>query len=662
MGIKTWCWVLLLAGLTQAAKATYEDSDWAGVDALAAMDLEQLLSVEVTMTSRNEARAFSAPAAIYVINQEDIRRSGLTTIPDLLRLVPGLHVAKLDGNKWAINARGENDRFSSTMLVLIDGRSVYTPLFAGVYWDVQETLLADIERIEVVRGPGASLWGANAVTGIINIITKDAADTQGWLVSAGVGEGDTKNLKSVRYGFQRGELSGRVYVKNRQSDEGEFLNAKQSENAGFFKPKSSAEDDGHLTQGGFRLDWQANARHVTVQGDVYHGLEHDFLIRDNAPLRNNIDVEGANVLLRWQQSWGTSNMTIQYYADYTRRVDQVFSEVRETHDVDFQHTFLWPRQQFTWGAAYRTTADDTELQFRFELDPENRSNDLYSVFFQDRIELLEETVFLTIGSKFEYNDFTHDEYQPSYRLRWSPSERQTFWMAYSRALRTPSRGDSDARLNFDDVAFLCAFGVPGFVLADDGACIIPIGNETKLASPKLKVFQVISKEIGYRLALDTVVLDVAAFYNNFDQEQANANGVNKFYGVESDVRWQVSEHWRLAMAYTYHHGRTLETGGQRQNVDGFPENSVNLRSYWDINAQWALDTLVYYADHASDGGKDIPSYVRLDLRLGWQPSPAFETSLAVTNILDSVHPEGTENQRLTTGARRGAFLQTRYRF
>jgi iron complex outermembrane recepter protein len=318
---------LLLISLASSVRAQKLTDD------LTAASLEDLMNIEVTSVSKREEKLFETAAAIYVITQEDIRRSGATSIPELLRMVPGLNVARIDANKWAISARGFNGQFANKMLVLIDGRSVYTPLFSGVYWDVQDTLLADIERIEVIRGPGATLWGANAVNGVINIITKSAKETQGGLLTVGGGSEET-GLGSLRYGGPLGKAAHyRIYTKY-------FNRTDQVDGLG-----RSTTGQWAIHRGGFRLDWQASRRDaVTFQGDLYHGsisqqailprLSPPFTVAVNDPA----DVGGLNLLTRWSRSASSkSDFTLQFYYDRTQRFDQVVDETRNTYDLDLQH-------------------------------------------------------------------------------------------------------------------------------------------------------------------------------------------------------------------------------------------------------------------------------------------------------------------------------------
>ena len=408
------------------------------VSDLKSMSLEDLMNIRVTSVSKKPQRLLDAASAIYVITQEDIRRSGATNIPDALRRVPGIQVAHISANTWAITSRGLNGQFANKLLVLIDGRTVYTPLFSGVFWDVQDTLLEDIDRIEVIRGPGASLWGDNAVNGVINIITKKASDTQGGLLSTGYGD-EQQGFASLRYGGKIGNSAHfRVYSK--------FFNRDNAVLASGEK----ANDRWDTLRGGFRIDWDVdNQDSLIVQGDIYDGETESNASTPilTSPFKESFNDEsefaGWNVLTRWKRVFSdSSNMELQLYFDRTERESAMFREDRDTFDFDFQHRFKFgERHDIVWGLGYRLNHDDIRNTFSLSFNPDDRYMSLYSGFVQDEITLIEDKLLLTVGSKISYNKFTDSEIQPNARLLWKLHERHSAWISLSRAVRTPSRAE-----------------------------------------------------------------------------------------------------------------------------------------------------------------------------------------------------------------------------
>jgi iron complex outermembrane recepter protein len=412
------------------------------LSSLKQLSLEQLMDVEVTSVAKKEQRVAETAAAIYVITQEEIRRSGVTSIAEALRFAPGVQVSRIDSNKWSIGVRGFGSRLSRSVLVLIDGRSVYTPLFAGVYWEVQDMLLEDIERIEVIRGPGGTIWGANAVNGVINIITKSASETQGLLATAGGGS-EEKGFGSLRYGGKIGQdFSYRVYGKGFRRD-------------AQFTPHVSDFDDWQMGQGGFRGDWNLNkSNNLTIQGDIYGGTsgQRTAVSSLSAPfstiVQKDADLSGMNLLSRWTRTLSeTSSLALQVYYDRTFRREPTFQERRNTVDLDFQHRFkMTSRQELTWGLGYRYTRGDTDSVSTIVFAPVTRAVNLFSELVQDEIFLVVDRLRLTVGSKFEHNDYSGFEFQPTARILWTPVERHYVWAAISRAVRTPSRVEHDLTL------------------------------------------------------------------------------------------------------------------------------------------------------------------------------------------------------------------------
>ena len=659
--------VLLIVSLAVGARAQQRPVD------LTTVSIEDLMQVQVTSASKKHEKFFVTAAAIYVISQEDIRRSGATSIPELLRMVPGLDVAHIDANKWAISSRGFNERFANKMLVLIDGRTVYTPLFSGVHWDVQDPLLQDIERIEVIRGPGATLWGANAVNGVINIITKQAKDTQGALVTGGAGNQE-HGFGAVRYGGQAGDHGYyRFFAKYFNRDE-------------FADPAGQdAADSWNILRGGFRTDWTLSGRDtLTVQGDFYNGSAGGTIpevLSLSPPITASINdrnhLVGGNLLSRWNRVFSPrSDISLQFYYDRTDRRDSRLGEVRHTVDFDFNHHLaLGKRHDVVWGLGYRYTTDSTVGSLTQSFNPSRRRDNLFSSFVQDEIVLFRDRLRLTLGTKLERNDYTGFEIQPNVRLLWTPHPRHAIWAAVSQADRVPSRADAGLRVNLA--------AVPG--KSGVTTLISLLGN------PQFVSEHVLASEVGYRTELSRrVSLDLAAFYNSYDRLQEAVPGTPFFetspaplhlvlplifqnalrgetHGVEIAPSWNVTSRWTLSTAYTWFqpHLRPIAAGGEvdPSSADGTtPRYQWNLRSRLNLPRNLEFDTSLYYVSRISS--TDIPSYTRLDARVGWRPAESLEISVVGQNLLDPRHFEfGSDGQAVNaTQVKRSVYAKFTWRF
>ncbi len=470
---------MLLLPLPAAADLETGETD------LGSLSIEDLMELEVTSVSKHAQPLSEAAAAVYVLTGEEIRRSGMTTIPEALRMVPGLAVARIDASRWSVTARGFSSQFANKLLVLIDGRSVYTPLFSGVFWDVQDVMMEDIDRIEVVRGPGGTLWGANAVNGVINIITKRADETQGLLTSAGMGSQE-EGFGSVRYGMAVGEdIHIRSYVKYFKRDDFDSSSG------------GSANDRWDMVRGGFRMDWDVTPDDlVTFQGDYYDGETHSTLL-SGAP--DSDDLSGGNILTRWSHSFSeVSDMSAQLYFDRTERKLSLIEDTLNTLDLEFQHRFQMSAiHDVVWGAGYRLSVDEIENTAAVGFSPEDRTDNLASAFVQNEFRFLEDSLHLILGSKFEYNEYTDFEFQPNLRVLWQPDTSQSVWGAVSRAVRTPSRAD-------DGVSFFSTSPVPGVFNTFSG--------NDDFESEDLLAF-----EIGYRAQpVERFSIDATAYFNLYD--------------------------------------------------------------------------------------------------------------------------------------------------
>jgi len=642
--------LLYSLGMTVCWAGDFSEDD--EINYLKKIGFENLFEVEVTSVSRKSEKLSDAAAAVFVVDNEDILRSGATSIPEVLRMVPGLEVARIDANKWAITSRGFNGRFANKLLVLIDGRTVYTPLFSGVFWDMKDTLLEDVGRIEVIRGPGSTLWGANAVNGVINIITKHTKGSQGGLVTAGTGT-EEKGFGSIRYGGNIGQDTHyRVYAKYFDRD------------SGVYASKKDAADEWDVLRVGFRMDWQGSERNsLILQGDIYDGETGETVITksldpDEKPVFNSKnDTTGANLHGRWKHSISeTSEMILQLYYYRSEQKSSMLERTHDTYDIDFQHQFvLSDRHDIVWGVGYRRIDDNIGGTFYTSWEPDSRGDDLLSGFVQDSITLAEDVLRLTLGSKFEYNEYTDFEIQPNVRLIWTPEERHSIWAAVSRAVRTPSRAEHDGRIN---------------------VMVIPVGDPQNpfpvplvvslFSDEDFKSEDLVAYELGYRvLPTDQLSLDVAMFYNAYDKlrtiepgnpflentplpphfvlpSTADNKMEGKTYGVELAVDWRTFDWWRLQGAYTYLHMQLSLDGNSRdttsESAEGeSPHHQISLRSSMDLVRNLELDLWVRYVENLPSQG--VGSYVTLDARLGWKPHKNLEVSIVGQNLLDSYHLE-----------------------
>lgn len=599
------------------------------------------MNAEVTSVSRSARPLSQSAAAVTIITQEDIRRSGATTVPELLRNVPGLDVAQINASQWAISARGFNNALANKMLVLIDGRSVYTPLFHGVYWDNQDTMLDNIERIEIIRGPGAAVWGSNAMNGVINIITKDSKDTQGGHAD-GYG-GSEKQGGAIRYGGKAGENTDyRVY--------GKYFNQDSSYREG------GSNDAWELGRGGARTDWQASEKdRVSTMGEYYRGVEDltTGLTENTAPFTRTLLedglITGGHLLSRWNHTYSpTSESSLQIYFDNSERESSAFDEDRYTGDIDWQHSFnLTDRNEVVWGAGYRLMADNTKGSYTVVFDPSRKVDQLYSSFLQDTYAVVPERVWLTLGSKFEINSYTGFEVQPTARVLWEINPRNSVWAAVSRAVSTPSRVDQDVLIN--------AWSVPG-------SSLLRLEGNSAKTSEKL-----IAYEAGYRVQPHKrVTLDLAGYFNKYDDlrnltfyDRFNENGysVTRYlvddeasgytYGGEFEAKIQITDRLRVDTGYSYLQmvlyggGHALNTVESQETQS--PAHQFFVRPSLDLPFNIQLDTPLRYVDALKSS--HVPAYFEMDVRLAWRPIPRLELSVVGQNLFHNHHLEFSSGPR-----------------
>lgn len=658
--------LLLATGVARAGEGD-------GLTYLASLDFEDLLKVELSSVSRKSQKMADTAAAAYVITQEDIRRSGATSIPEALRMAPGLDVARIGSSAWAVSSRGFNGKYANKLLVLMDGRTLYTPMFSGVFWDIQDTLMEDIERIEVIRGPGAAMWGANAVNGVINIITKQAKNTQGSLAVAGAGSAE-RGFAGFRHGGQSGDDTHyRVYGKG-------FDREAVVDSAG-----QRTHDDWRSSQAGFRVDTRlSNDDRLTVQGDAYkmtvgeRGYSAAVLTAPySASFIADNQAKGANLLVRWERRLSDqSDFSLQAYYDRVQFNATKLSDVQDTLDVDFQHR-LHPNatHDLMWGANLRYIHSSSEGTPDITFNPANHGYRNVSAFAQDDIALMPERLRLTLGAKLENSHFGGTQFQPNARLLWTPDDETTVWAAVSRASRTPSRGEAESR-----IALLM---VPPSAATGNLPMQLATAPNQDLAAEKL-----IAYEVGYRAQWNPrLSWDIAAFANHYRDLSrwsvgtpgvvmspvphltvplAYANGATttRTYGVEMTVDWRALDWLRLEGTYTHLTMSAPPYDGTNPDIAGLsPRDQAALRCLMDLNAKTQLDLWLRHVGALGAQKQRVAAYTSLDVRLGWTPQKGLDLALVGQNLLDNRHPEFVENSTQPTyEIPRGVYAKATWRF
>ncbi len=606
--------VLLSAAIDPPGAAAAE------IGRLADLPLNDLADIEVTSVSKSAELLRAAPSAIYVITHDEIQRSGATSIAEALRLAPNLQIAQYTSSNYIVGARGfggaqEAQNFSNKMLILIDGRSVYSPLYSGVYLDTQDLLMEDIDRIEVISGPGATLWGANAMNGVINVITRPAYLTQENLVNTAAGT--HARIVSGRFAKRpTADLAYRIYGKAFERDAMELADG------------SDAGDDWRKVQGGFRVDWTGAEDSITVQGDIYGAT-----LEQRA--RHDVEADGHNVLGRWQHRTTHSEWQLQAYYDRTTRdqpVDGAGFDL-DTFDLEIQQRIdLGTSHRIVWGAGGRWHDYDIRGSEALKFEPSRRSLSLANVFAQDTFALTS-ALDLTIGLKLENGPFDDWEALPDLRLAWRPSEEHLVWAAASRAIRAATPFDVDVREI--DLA---------------SGMLFVVGN------PDFEPEQVDAYQLGYRgLISPDVSISVSTFYNVHDNlrtiEPDPATLIpltwdnlmeGTTYGLEVWAKWQVNERWRLAPGVRLLRKRLeFKPGASRllglSQAGNDPRSQGLLTSSIDLSSDVTFDATLRYVDDLPDPA--LPSYTELNASLHWRATEHIELSITGLNLLDSRHQE-----------------------
>ncbi len=628
------------------------------------LSLQQLGEIEVTTASKEPEQVWHTPAAIYVITQEDIRRSGATTIPEALRLAPGVEVARISSDGWSVGIRGFSDQFSRAVLVLVDGRSVYTPLFAGVYWDVQNLPLDDIDRIEVIRGPGGTIWGANAFEGVINIITRSAKDTHGTLASAATGNIE-QGEAGVRYGAGNGRgVDYRIFANG-------FTRGAE------FHADGNRFDRWRQARLGFRLDRSTRGSdELTLEGQAYAGDDGEqtslgsFFPPAQVTLSGKDHVSGGDLQGRWKrQLSASSDIQIQGYYDRTGRAAPQYKETRDTFDVDFLHHITFQaRQDFIWGfGVHVSPATFTQTVPTFDISPNQQTDRVFSGFLQDEIWLVPDRVSLTVGTKLEHNSYSGFEFQPSARVLWARTPRQSFWAAVTRAVRTPSELDQQ----IDITEFLRSVPAPPIYLKVQG-------------NPSFDSEKLIGYEAGFRtLVTPAVYVDISAFHNQytgllnygpmtvsvqtspFPYVLATLPYVNGIAGSTSGFEvapdWRPAHVWELRASYSYLNTDLKTKLGNSilsllpTDAGSSPRNQIAIESLINFPRNFELDESFRYVTALP--ARNVPAYSTADVRFGWRPNSAFEISVVGQNLFQPRHAEFSTGSGLLIGIERSAYVR-----
>jgi iron complex outermembrane receptor protein len=629
---------------------------------LRTLSLQELMAIPVDTPGRVPQDRLRVSPSVFVITEVDILRSGATTIPEVLRMVPGMHVAQIDGNKWAIGIRGFTDRLARAMLVMIDGRAVYSPLFAGTYWEVQDLPLTDIERIEVVRGPGGALWGANAVTGTINIIRKTAIQSAGTAVTAGAGTADPWRVTAV-YGCARPKFQYRI-------------SGKASARAAQATPGDLDYDDARILQGGARVDWAQGAGGFTLQGDIYRTVigQRDNLVTYVPPANivriTDDTLTGGNIVFRWQRR--TSNprsLRVQAYFDRSTRSELTFKEQQNVADLDVQQGLARGRHTLLFGAGYRAIDGHTETGGTLRFSPPNRSDQLYTAFAQDEVNLLRNRLTLTVGTKFEHNGYTGAEWQPGARLLWTLGESHAISLAVNRSVRTPSRVEHDF-----ETGSLVNAQQPAFVRLQ--------------ANPEFQSEELTAYEVGViSRPHSKLLLTAAGFHNEHDRVLSLelgttfvelegggprlvvpvhfGNGLRgTSQGIEMTGDWRPITWLQTTLNYSGLKIRmerrpgSTDAGQERRLEEGSPRHQVHAGASVKLPGQTTID---WFFRHVSAlPALNVPAYSTSNITV--QVALNRELSLIATgrNLHEATHVEFTDGANGLIGIRRSGYIGLRW--
>ena len=630
-------------------------------DPLKELTLEQLSQIEIVSVSKEAVPAFQTPAAIMVLTSSEIRRSGARTIPDLLRLIPGVEVGQINSSEWAVGVRGFQGRLSKSMLVLIDGRSVYTPLFAGVYWEMQDVMIEDIDRIEVIRGPGGTIWGSNAVNGVVNIITKSARETRGTLVSAGAGNVE-QGFFNWRYGGGTDDLSYRIYGRG-------FSRGPQ------YHPDGRNFDDWRKGQAGFRLDWKLSDRDaLTIQGDAYTADAGQSLrVNSYSPPQNPIvddakRFNGQNVLVTWRRALaGGSDFQLRTYYDRTQREEITYKEVRNTFDADFLHHIPTGRHGISWGIGLRASPSVfSQKAETVDFFPHDQTYRIVSAFLHDDISLIDDRLSLRIGAKMEHTTFSGFNYQPGTRLAWTPSRRQTVWGAVTRAVRAVSHLEE----GFNFTALVQPGTPPLFVrLVGDGGfepepvIAFAAGSRTYIAERGFVAVSVFHNRHDDLLSVEAQAQETETappparqvlplLFRNGIVAQTTGGEINSLWDIKDWIRVRGS--YSLVRVDARRKATSNDSSTVRQLEGDTPRHKVVLQSAFTLPKDFELNLTYRYVSAVAN--QLVPAYSTGDFRIGRQLIRGLQLEVVGRDLFQPSHPEYGGSPGALVGIRRSGYI------
>lgn len=624
----------------------YSNANEGNAPDLFAMSLEQLMDIQVSVSDHSEESLRRSAGAITILSAEEIKLSGIRVIPELLRLVPGFNVRKIDANKWAISSRRVPERFSDSLLVLKDGRTLYNPLFGGTYWELPDTILEDIKHVEVIRGPGSSAWGANAITGVINIVTKSAKNTQGGLVVAGKGSGELDNELSVRYGMMLDQDAISFYGKIRHLSEGEFKSVAHSNSDDFFPDSTRANDDSSSNQLGFRYDSDASQAMTHTASAEWNENDSKELrvINSGADISPNlIETDSFFFLYQGDYDYGTNDkLSWLAYYDYSDRSSSISDEQRKVSHIEFNNQLGFSAHEISFGAYARQIRDKTRSDSSFKLDPAARDVDIYSLFLQHKWQPSDADLSIVSGIRYEHNDDTGWEYNPTIRAAYQASPNATIWSAWTRSVRTPSRFNSDALLDFG------FFQVP-------------------LAAQHLAASVTHSYEAGIRqLLTQQSSIDLSLFLDRQDDPLASATPTgtvrNKYLGAELEYTYRPSTTWQLMASFSYLDSQPDKV--TNINTSNHHVWAGKLRSHAKLTDQVTWTNIVMFDKGLPTGlpNDDFKDILRIDTNVLWEVTESMEIQFSLQNLLDQTHIEAGDPTKVNSAVRRGGEVLARFTF